>query len=209
MTRLFRFFAVAVSLVLVVASCASATERAQPLNDDGLAGYERDPLPIVEDITLPAADGSGDFTFKAQPNKLLMVTFGFTNCPDICPTTLADTRIAFHQLGDRAKDVDLAWASIDPDNDTAEAVANYVTTFIDDAIGLRTGDPEELAIAADAFGVSYGTEEDADGNLVVAHTPHIYLVDDSGSIVLTWTFGVTSDDLASDLNILLDRIEAA
>lgn len=187
------------AVLLLVAACGGQ-------EDETLAGYERTPEPTVGSVTIAIADGTNDeFAFQAKPGKLLMVTFGFTNCPDICPTTLADARIAFGELGERADDVDLAWVSIDPVRDTDEVTTTYVQSFIDDAIPLRTGDTEQLAIVADAFGVTYIVQDNDAGETEVAHTPNVYLVDDTGSIILTWPFGVPSLDIASDLTIMLDR----
>lgn len=190
--------------VLLLSACGSAED------DTALAGYERTPDPSVGEMSLPAVNRpTDDFAFKAEPGKLLMVTFGFTNCPDFCPTTLADTRLAFNELGARAEDVDLAWVSIDPDRDDAETVAQYVEAFIDGGIGLRTDDPGELLAVADAFGVTYRIGENEQGQIEVGHTTHTYLVDDTGSLILTWTFGVLATDIANDLGIMLDRIAAA
>ncbi len=193
---------------LFLTACGAGSDDAAIAVDEGpiLAGYERDPEPTVGSISLPPANRDGDaFAFQADPGELLMVTFGFTSCPDICPTTLADARIAFNQLGARADDVDLAWVSIDPERDTPEVTANYVEAFVSDGIALRTDDAEQLMIAADAFGVTYIIEENDAGETEVAHTPNVFVVDDTGSIILTWSFGVPAADMVSDLNILLDR----
>jgi len=190
----------ALLLALVATACGGSAEEAV------LAGYERTPEPTVGTISLPQANhGGGDFSFQADPGKLLMVNFGFSSCPDICPTTLADTRIAFNQLGARADDVDFAFVSIDPERDSEEVLTNYVEAFLEDGIALRTDDEYDLAVAADAFGVSYNVRENDAGEIEVAHTPNIFLVDDTGSIVLTWSFGVPSADIVSDLIILQDR----
>jgi len=202
-----RSLAAVLITVLFLTACSGSSDESAS-GDDGpvLAGYERDPEPTVAEITLPAANRDNDaFAFQAEPGELLMVAFGFTHCPDVCPTTLADTRLAFNQLGDRAEDVDLAWVTVDPARDTDEITTDYVEAFVSDGIALRTNDATQLAIAADAFGISYFIEENDAGDIEVAHTPNVSVVDDTGSIVLTWPFGVPSADMASDLNILLDR----
>lgn len=200
--RAFRSLCVVLVGVILLTACGTTEETT-------LAGYERDPDPTVGSITLPAANRPTDaFAFKAEPGKLLMVTFGFTNCPDFCPTTLADTRLAFSELGTRAEDVDLAWVTIDPERDDAETVTQYVEAFIDGGIALRTDDQAQLLTVADAFGVTYRIGENDQGQIEVGHTTHTYLVDDTGSLILTWTFGVLAADIASDLRIMLDRISA-
>lgn len=201
MKLMLRAIGLAVLVALFATACGGAAEE-----EVVLAGYERTPEPTVGSISLPVANqGGGDFAFKADPDELLMVNFGFSSCPDICPTTLADTRIAFNQLGARASEVDFAFVSIDPDRDTPEILSNYVEAFLADGYALRTDDADALAIAADAFGVTYFVGENDAGEVEVAHTPNIFLVDDTGSIILTWPFGVPSADIVSDLNILLDR----
>lgn len=190
----------------VVGVLLTACGGSDPVEEVTLAGYERTPEPTVGSISLPAVNRTTeDFSFIAEPGKLLMVNFGYSSCPDICPTTLADTRIAFNQLGARSSDVDFAFVSIDPERDTAEVLTNYVEAFLADGIAVRTDDQEALLIAADAFGVTYFVGENESGDLEVAHTPNIFLVDDSGSIILTWPFGVPAADIVSDLTILLDR----
>ena len=196
--------------LLIALALLSARGGSDAAEESALAGYERTPEPTVGSITLPAANlDTDEFAFRAEPDHLLMVNFGYSSCPDICPTTLADTRIAFSQLGERADEVDFAFVSIDPERDTAETLTSYVEAFLADGIALRTDDADELAIAADAFGVTYFVGENAAGELEVAHTPNIYVVDDTGSIILTWPFGVAAADMASDLTILLDRQQQA
>jgi len=196
----------ALCVVIVALVFVSACGGSDAPEEVTLAGYERTPEPTVGSITLPAANlDNAEFTFKADPDHLLMVNFGYSSCPDICPTTLADTRIAFKQLGERANEVDFAFVSIDPDRDTAEVLSSYVEAFLTDGIAIRTDDADKLAIAADAFGATYFVGENEEGELEVAHSANTYLVDDNGSIILTWAFGVPAADIASDLTVLLDR----
>ena len=206
-SRTLQLLTLVATLVLFAAACGGSDDGAN--NESALAGYERTPAPEVGSITLPAANRTpADFTFQADPDELLMVTFGYSSCPDICPTTLADSRLALSQLGDRAAAVALAFVSIDPERDTDDVLTNYVEAFIDDGIAVRTDDADALALAADAFGVTYFVGENDAGDLEVAHTPHVFLVDDQGSMILTWPFGTTADDMASDLDLLLDRQQA-
>jgi len=208
------FGLVVVALALVVTACGGTADEvagsAERDPETGLAGYQLDPESDVSSVTLPAVNRPTDaFALTAEPGKLLLTTFGFTNCPDICPTTLADMRLAFTNLGPRADDVDLAWISIDPERDTPEGTANYVEAFIDKGIALRTDDAEQLDFAKDAFGVTVLFQELEDGGVEVAHTANIYVIDENGAIILTWPFGISSVDMQSDLTILLDQLERA
>ncbi len=199
--------AIGLAIALILSACGSGSDSEAADQGPVLAGYEREPEPTVGEVTLPAVNRSGeDFAIKADPGEMLIVYFGFANCPDICPTTLADTRLALADLGPRADDVNVAFITVDPERDTDQITTDYVEAFIEGSIALRTEDPQELLIAADAFGVTYQIVENDDGDIEVAHTPNLYVVDDQGAIILTWPFGVPATDIASDLNILLDRV---
>ena len=200
MTR--RMSAIVLAFALVAAACGG--------EEATLAGYELEPDPAVGEFSLPAINrGGDDFEFRADSDEILMVYFAFTNCPDFCPTTLADTRIALNELGARADEVDVAVVTIDPDRDTDEVLTNYVETFIADAVALRTEDQGLLRETAFAFGADYRIITDDAGEIEVGHTTNLFAVDDTGSLVLTWPFGVTTDDIVNDLTILLDRTQDA
>ena len=197
MRRLLAGFALA---VMVLAGCG----------DDGggeLRGYTREPVPTTGEVTLPdASAGNEPFRLVAEDDGILLVYFGYTSCPDVCPTTLSDVRVALEDLGDDADRVDLAMATVDPERDTGEVLTTYLDHFIDGAHALRTTDDDALRAAADAFGVSYSvTPAEDGGEPEVAHTGSLFAVDDEGRIVVTWPFGTRPDDYAHDLEVLLGR----
>lgn len=169
-----------------------------------LAGYRRDPAPVVGELTLPDLTAGGDeFALRAEPGEILAVYFGYTNCPDFCPTTLSDLRLATRRMEPADADrIDLAMITVDPDRDLP-ILADYVTSFIEDAHALGTDDPGRLAQVAAPFGAGYEITTREDGEVDVAHSTSLYAVDDDGEIVLTWQFGVPIDALAADLTQLL------
>jgi protein SCO1/2 len=170
-----------------------------------LAGYTLEPAPRVDTVALPDLSRDGEpFELRAEPAGLLVVYFGYTNCPDVCPTTMSDVRTARRELGDDAERVGVAMVTIDPDRDTA-VLADYVSSFVDGGHALATDDAADLRAAADPFGVSYLVETTSTGAIEVSHSPQLYVVDDTGTLVLTWPFGVPADDLAADLADLLER----
>ena len=172
-------------------------------------GYRQSPGQQVATVSLPdVANGDAPFQFAARPGALLVVYFGYTSCPDVCPTTLSGLRQALRDLGDEASRVDLAMTTIDPGRDTADVLTGYVRSFVDGAHALRTDDDTALRAAADAFGASYSVTTGADGAVEVAHSGAMYVLDPSGSVTLTWPFGVTSDDIRGDLAQLLDEYPA-
>ena len=180
--------------------------------DDGpgeLAGAVRTPPLEVSGVSLPAVDDGGEepLTMQAPPGELYLVYFGYTSCPDVCPTTMSDISVALDDLpDDLAERVTVAMASVDPERDTGEVVAGYLDHFFDRSLALRTDDPDALATAADAFGVQWEIEEHAPGVAYdVAHSAVTYVVDDTGTVVVEWPFGFDSEAMASDLRILLEE----
>jgi protein SCO1/2 len=167
-------------------------------------GLVREPRPVVATVTLPdAASGGEPFALRASAGHLLLVYFGYTSCPDVCPTTLADVRKALAQLGTDASKVDVAMATVDPDRDTSEKLIAYVQTFVPAGHALRTEDPTQLRAAADALGADYSVDTNATGQIEVAHTAFVYVIDDNGVLLLQWPFGVKANDMRSDLHQLL------
>lgn len=189
------------ALITVVAACGSSNE---PVT---LSGWVREPLPTVDTVALPdvtAADAP--FEFRAPEGGLLLVYFGFTFCPDMCPTTLSDVQGALSELGEKADNVEVAFVTVDPDRDVGDALTGYIGFFTDgEGHALRTDDPAALQEAADAFGVEYEVVVDDEGNVDVGHTAHLYAVDDQGRLLVTWPFGVTSEALANDITYLLSE----
>jgi protein SCO1/2 len=192
-----RRLVVGLSLVLLAAGCSS--EPAQ------LSGFVRDPLPDVSVASLPDVSSDGvDLSMRAPEGEILLLYFGYTSCPDVCPTTLADLRTALRQIGDTATRVNVAMATIDPERDTDEVITGYVQSFIPGAHALRTDSPDELRAAANVFGADYGVSEDDDGKYDVFHTANLYTIDDVGLLQVTWPFGTEPESIAADLEILLE-----
>jgi protein SCO1/2 len=204
----------AAGLPLVAACGADEPGSATGLSDGSgdpaapteIRGIVREPLPEVGALALPdASNGGEEFSFVAEDGEILLAYFGYTHCPDVCPTTLADVRTALQQVGDDADRVDLAMATIDPDRDTGEVLPGYVQSFVPDAHALVATDDADLRAAADAFGADYSVEapSEAGGEPEVSHTGFLYAVDDAGRLQVTWSFGTPAEDIANDLQVLL------
>ena len=199
MIALRRGLALTAALLLVTA-CGDddATPKA-------LSGYELLPAPSVAAIAVPdASDADASFPMMADEGQLLVVYFGYTSCPDVCPTTMSDLKRALAQLPpEDAERVEVVMVMIDPDRDVDDKLGAYVTTFIEDGDAARITDPAALRAAADAFGADYSVETAADGEIEVSHTADLYAVDDQGDIVLQWPFGTSYEDLSDDIADLL------
>ena len=177
-----------------------------------VSGIVREPLPVVDSVALPSLTNPGqDVVFRADLGEIAVVYFGFTNCPDVCPTTMADLTVALRKLdqiepGLRDR-VDTVMVTVDPDRDL-EILPQYVTSFVSDAVAAGTPDTDLLDRAGEPFGLVYEVRTLDDGTVEVDHSPFLYAVDDQGQLVLTWQFGASSDDMAADLAILLERAVA-
>lgn len=199
-----------VVLTLVAAGCGSDSSSEGGAGGSGeLEGLVRSPSLEVGSTTMPqvAEDGTETpFAFKAPEGGLLFAAFGYTNCPDVCPTTLSDIRKAKEQLGERGEKVEVAFATIDPERDTPEVMNAYLGSFVKTGgHPLRTTDNEQLLEVQDAFQISSKVEKQPDGTVEVAHTARSFVIDDTGRVVVEWTFGTSSDAMAADLELLLDQ----
>ena len=185
-------------ILVLLAACGGESEPRE------LAGYRREPAPTVGDLELPDLSNGGEpFALSADPGELLVVYFGYTNCPDFCPTTLSDVRLARRELDDPSR-VKVAMVTIDPERDLP-ILPDYVGGFFpDDGHALGTIDDGLLARVAAPFGTSYDISTNDDGEIEVGHRTDLYAVDDQGRLVLTWPFGVSKDDLAADFDQLLE-----
>jgi protein SCO1/2 len=129
-------------------------------------------------FALTAADGSA-VTERTYRGKWLIVYFGYTFCPDVCPTTLMEIAGALEKLGPRVEAVQGLFVTIDPKRDAPEILSEYVKSFDPRIIGL-TGVPAQIAVAAKSFKVFYERRDTDDGGYVYDHTTLIYLVDPDG-----------------------------
>ena len=168
-----------------------------------LAGIVRTPAPAVDSTTLPSLTTPGeDVTFRAEPGGFLAVYVGYTNCPDVCPTTMADWAVALRRLPpELAEQVDTVMVTVDPDRDN-DVLAGYVQSFVPTAGAAGTTDPERLAAATEPFGVVYSVTTADDGDIEVEHSGFLYLVDDQGRLAVTWPFGTSSQEIAADVEQL-------
>lgn len=179
-------------------------------NDRRIQGLQRtDPL-VVSDVSLPRvnADGtSSAFPLRASAGKLLVMYFGYTSCPDVCPTTLTYLAKALDELGGKASQVEVAMATVDPQVDTPAVLTNYLAHFVAGASALRTEDPAQLAQVEEAFLASSTLTPRPDGGHDVSHTGTTYLVDEQGRVIDEWPFGTSAATMANDLSILVDRLD--
>ena len=167
----------------------------------------------------PAADFGGAFSLTDQNGmrrtdmdfrgKYMLVFFGYTSCPDVCPTTLAVEAEALDKIGSRAAFIVPIFISVDPQRDTPDKLKSYLAAFDARPPGARpnfvglTGSDEEIAEAADAYRVYYRAHLDGlHGNgadYSIDHTGNVYLMSPEGKFVAYYSPGILPDELAADL----------
>jgi protein SCO1/2 len=154
-------------------------------------------------FSLVGADGKAvtDADFRGS---YMLVFFGFTHCPDICPAELQVIAQALDKLGDKGKKVVPVFITLDPERDTPQAMADYVKSFGPNFVGL-TGSPEAIAAAAKAYRVAFAKVENKEsaGDYSVDHSALVYLMDPEGKYVTHFSYGTGADELAEKLNKIL------
>ena len=162
-----------------------------------------DPPRMAPDFSLPASKGEV-FTLSEQQGKLVVLGFGFSHCPDICPTTLANLAQVRKNLGELANEIQVVYITVDPERDTAERLREYMKNFHESFIGV-TGEPEQLAEVRKAYGIIAAKEVHEDGNYEVHHSSYLYLIDRQGLLRALVPFGKTADDIVHDIKALLQE----
>ncbi len=144
-----------------------------------------------------------DKDFRGKP---MLLFFGFTFCPDICPTELQVMTAAIADLGEAGKDIQPILVSIDPARDTPEVLANYVSNFGDNVVGL-TGSADQVAAMAQAYRVFFAKQENPKdpANYLMDHSSIIYLMGADGKFLKHFSYTTDSKALATGLKTALGR----
>jgi len=134
--------------------------------------------------------------------KWSLVYFGYTHCPDACPTALNDIAIALDELGPQRNEVRPVFVTVDPERDTPEVLKSYVTAF-DAPILALSGTPEEIAQAAKGYRVYYAKHREAGGDYSMDHSSVIYVMDPEGRFTASFTQENSPEEIAERLKKLL------
>jgi protein SCO1 len=167
------------------------------------AGQALVPPPAAMDFTLQTSDGS-EFKLSQQRGKVVLLSFGYTFCPDVCPTTLVELSQVRARLGDAAKRVQMVFITLDPERDTPERLGIYTKTFDPTFIGL-TGSAEQLAQVRNMYGVIAEKEAVAgtSAGYLIAHSAYTYVIDHEGRLRVLFPFGLSIEEMADDIKQLL------
>ncbi len=185
---------IAVVCVAILAACAPGKPA---FNATDITGAD-----FGRELALPDPSGKTR-TLDEFKGKVVAVFFGFTQCPDVCPTTLATMRAVKEKLGADGDRLQVVFVSVDPERDTRELLGKYVTAFDPTFIGLA-GSLDETAKTAKAFKVYYQkVPGSTPGSYTMDHTAATYLYDPQGRLRLYVKHGESADAIAADVRQLL------
>jgi len=194
MTLITRITAVFIT-ILALAACS---EKKVAFNSVDITGAA-----YAQDFSLPDVDGKTR-TMKDFAGKVVVVFFGFTQCPDVCPTTMAEVSSVKKALGADGDKLQAVFISIDPERDTAPVLKGYVANFDPSFVGLRPASAEALADAAKAFKIYYKkVDGKTAGSYTMDHTAASYVFDTKGRVRLFTRYGSGADKLTEDVKQLL------
>lgn len=197
-----------VSRVMVLCLSVLAVNACAQEDSESLYGYVPPASKNVSQAFINEADTNQPFYFTAQPNELLIAYFGYTHCPDICPTTLVAIKNAKQKIGELASRVDLAMATVDPERDTVEVLPRYLASLSDRFHALIPASFDELRATEELFQTTSSVTKDGD-RIEVVHGGTAYVINDQGNVIVEWPFGLDANSMAHDLTQLLNKKEAS
>jgi protein SCO1/2 len=152
------------------------------------------------ELSLPDGRAVTNETFRG---KWLVIYFGYTSCPDVCPTTLASVSQALKNLGAAADKVQPLFITVDPERDTPEIIGEYVKFFDPRFVGL-VGSPQQVAAAARDFHVYYVARQLGNNEYVIDHSSFLYVVDPKGNFVRLLSGDLPGHELSAQLAKLIN-----
>ncbi|GAA4902174.1 SCO family protein [Streptomonospora salina] len=190
----------AAAAAVALAGCGGTGEAQEP--------GQRGPFLEVAETAMPApsyefSTTEGDpwsFGDVAQ-EKLTLLYFGYTSCPDVCPTTMADVAAALEGMGPAADGFDVVMVSTDPDRDTPEQLRGWLDSFDPGFTGVR-GPIDDVVDAAEAYGIPVDKPEKTEGDYLVSHGQRVAVLDGAGSAVGFFDEGTAPDDMGGVLSDL-------
>ncbi|MFC3208443.1 SCO family protein [Aquamicrobium soli] len=139
--------------------------------------------------------------FRGQPS---VIFFGFTHCPEVCPTTLLELSGWLKNLGDDGKNLRAYFVSVDPERDTPEVMKTYISNFSDRIVGI-SGDPEKVHAMAKSFGIYWKKVDTGDGDYTMDHTASVLLLKANGDFAGTIAYGENPDTAIAKLKRLASQ----
>jgi protein SCO1/2 len=160
------------------------------------------PARPAPDFSLSGSDGHV-LQLSQYRGKVVLLVFGYTSCPEVCPVTLATLAQTFRKLGPASAEVQVVFVSVDPERDDVRKMQQYLARFNPGFIG-GTGTAAQLAAVRKPYGITITRHAMPDG-YVIAHSSYVYLIDRQGQLRALMPFGQPADDYVHDLHILLGK----
>lgn len=194
-----RFFWYGIFIVLLAAGGFLIVAQAQPYSYHGTVINPPKPAP---NFTLTDVQGQ-TFQLSSQKGRVVLLFFGYTNCPDECPTTLAIVKQAISSLGNKANQVEFVFITVDPDRDTATVLQSYLQKYDPTFIGL-TGSSVGLQPVWSNYGV-YVTKNagSTSTSYTLTHSTNLYVINQQGYLSIVYSYGTPPGDISNDLLHLL------
>jgi protein SCO1/2 len=192
----------ALFLALLLAGAAMLSFTREPAKPEGMRAGAYDPPRAAPEFSLRGSDGS-EVTLARYRGKVVLLTFGFTYCAAVCPTTLATLAQARRELGAAADSVQVIFVTVDPERDNAPQMRQYLAAFDKGFIGA-TGAPEVLAKVREDYGIT-ATKQGTGPDYAMAHTSSILLIDRAGKLRAMMPFGRDAADFVHDAKLLLAK----
>lgn len=159
------------------------------------------PPRLAPDFTLPGTAGA-EISLRDWRGKLVVLGFGFTHCPEVCPVTLATLAAARKQLGAEGAQVQVLWITVDPERDDSTRLRSYVTAFDPSFLGA-TGSEAQLAAVRKDYGIAAARVQKPGLPDSYSHSAFTYLIDREGRLRALMPYGHPAADFVHDLRILL------
>ena len=189
---------------LITASFAISACGTTPSDTQELFGYVPPTTKDVSGAFITDATTNAPFNFVATSDELLIAYFGYTHCPDLCPTTLVTIKNAKKKMGELAQRVSLAMITVDPNRDTKDVLPRYLASLSDRFHTLIPSTDAELRNAQKIFQTTSSVTITGD-KVDVIHSGTAYVINDEGVVVAEWPFGIDANSMAHDLTILLNK----
>ena len=163
-----------------------------------------EPYPPAPGFELTSGNGN-DFRLSEMRGNIVLLFFGYTTCPDVCPTTMAELKSVTDRLGpEKAKNVKVLLVTVDPGRDTPQRMQEYVNHFNKDFVGL-TGTQTELSRVWSDYGIFRQiVDEGSASGYGIDHTARVTLIDQDGNLRASYGFDTPVDDIVHDVRLLLN-----
>jgi protein SCO1 len=189
------------TLILFTLLGAAGLANAAPPPETLKAGVLT-PVMAAPALKLTATDGR-PLTLDRFRGKVVLVAFGFSNCGEVCPITLATLAGARRKLGpEAARDVQVVYVTVDPERDDAARMKKFLGAFDPTFVG-GVGTRAEIDAAQASWGISSVKKTNPDGSYLIGHSSSVYLIDRAGGLRAVMPYGHPADDFVHDLKILL------